>query len=208
MILSDVKFIASYPKESMCPSDGKPEFAFIGRSNVGKSSLINYLTDRKNLAKVSGTPGKTQLLNFFDVDQRWYLVDLPGYGYAKTSKSQRTGFQKMIETYLKVRSSLALAFVLIDIRHPLQKIDEEFIHWCGENQIPFALIFTKSDKVTKNQVSSHCNLILKALGKTWETLPPHFITSAETGVGKESVLDYIGHVLDAIPSLEKEPRIQ
>lgn len=200
MTISDVNFVASYPRESMCPTDGKPEFAFIGRSNVGKSSLINMLTDRKQLAKVSGTPGKTQLLNFFDVDTTWYLVDLPGYGYARTSKSQRSVFQKMIETYMKVRSTLALAFILIDIRHPLQKIDSDFINWCGENQVPFALIFTKSDKITKNQVLGHANTILKELKKTWQELPPHFITSAETSAGKEDVLNYIGEVLKAVNS--------
>jgi GTP-binding protein len=200
MIISDVNFVASFTRESMCPTDGRPEFAFIGRSNVGKSSLINLITDRKQLAKTSGTPGKTQLLNYFDVDATWYLVDLPGYGYARTSKSQRATFQKMIETYLRVRATLALAFILIDIRHPLQKIDSDFINWCGDNQVPFAIIFTKSDKITKNQVIGHANTILKELKKTWQELPPQFITSAETGAGKEEVLTYIGDVLKTVKS--------
>ncbi len=191
MNLKDVTFVASYQKESTCPKDGKPEFAFIGRSNVGKSSLINMLTLRKGLAKVSVTPGKTQLINFFDIDSSWYLVDLPGYGYARTSKETKSTFQPMIQTYLKVRPTLLSAFILIDIRHPLQKIDENFLNWCGANEVPFVLIFTKSDKLGKNQVSTNVNVILKELKKNWETLPPYFITSSETKLGRDDVLAYI-----------------
>jgi GTP-binding protein len=201
MNLKDITFVASYQKESTCPKDERPEFAFIGRSNVGKSSLINMLTGRKGLAKVSVTPGKTQLLNFFDIDNTWYLVDLPGYGYARTSKTTKSGFQKMIETYLKVRSTLYSAFVLIDIRHPLQKIDKEFLDWCGENEVPFCLIFTKSDKISKNKVVDHVNVILNELSKTWEHLPPYIITSSETKLGREEVLTYISKALKTAPTL-------
>ncbi|MBK9254129.1 MAG: YihA family ribosome biogenesis GTP-binding protein [Saprospiraceae bacterium] len=195
MIIKDADFIASYQKESACPMDKKPEFAFIGRSNVGKSSLINMLCGRKGLAKVSNTPGKTQLLNYFEINKTWYLVDLPGYGYAKVSKNSKAMFEKMIENYLIKRPYLITAFVLIDIRHELQKIDDEFINWLGENEIPFTIIFTKSDKVSKKAALDNVASITKQLLKSWDELPPHFVTSSETKEGREEVLDYISNLV-------------
>lgn len=191
MNIKDVEFIASFPKVSACPVDGKPEFAFIGRSNVGKSSLINMLCNRKGMAKVSVTPGKTQLLNYFLINQTWYLVDLPGYGYARLSKEKKAGFGKMIKNYLTLRETLVVAFVLIDVRHELQKIDKEFIDWLGENSVPFCLVYTKADKLGKNQVQSNVMTIRKELLKTWNDLPDQFITSSETKTGREEILSYI-----------------
>jgi GTP-binding protein len=198
MNIKEVQFVASYQKESTCPKDGRPEFAFIGRSNVGKSSLINMLTNKKGLAKVSVTPGKTQLLNFFDINHQWYLVDLPGYGYARTSKDTKAGFQKMIETYLGVRETLVCAFVLIDIRHPLQKIDQTFIDWCGSRQVPFCLVFTKADKLGKNAAVAQVNEILNALKKTWHQLPTYFVSSAESRQGREEILQFIGDTIESV----------
>ncbi len=195
MNLKNVEFVASYPKESACPKDMKPEFAFIGRSNVGKSSLINMLTGRKGLAKVSVTPGKTQLINFFDIDKHWHLVDLPGYGYARTSKDKKAAFSKMIRDYLSKRRQLYIAFVLLDSRHELQKIDQQFLEWCGENQVPFALIFTKADKSSKKEVISNVESIRSELLQTWHELPQHFVTSSETKFGREEVLQYIKTIL-------------
>ena len=199
MKIKDVTFIASFPKASACPRDGKPEFAFIGRSNVGKSSLINMLTNKKGLAKVSVTPGKTQLLNFFEINESWYLVDLPGYGYARTSKVKKEGFSKMIRTYLTQRPDLYVAFVLIDIRHPLQTIDKEFINWCGENSVPFSIVFTKADKIGKNQVAANVDIIKRDLLKSWNELPQQFITSAETKEGQKEILQYISSLTKTSP---------
>jgi len=198
MNIKDVEFIASFPKVSVCPDDGIPEFAFIGRSNVGKSSLINMLCNRKGLAKVSVTPGKTQLLNYFKINQSWYLVDLPGYGYARLSKEKKAGFSKMIKNFLTLRERLVVAFVLIDVRHELQKIDKEFINWCGENGVPFSLVFTKSDKLGKNQVQSNVHSIRKELLKTWNELPLQFITSSETREGRDEILNYIATTLNSV----------
>jgi GTP-binding protein len=195
MNIKDVTFIASYQKESACPKDGRPEFAFIGRSNVGKSSLINMLTNKKGLAKVSVTPGKTQLINFFEINQSWYLVDLPGYGYARTSKDTKKGFQKMIRDYMTDRATLVTAFILIDCRHELQKIDKEFIEWCGENEVPFNLVFTKADKLGKNVLQSNISNIKKELLKTWHELPQDFITSSETRDGRDEILNFIDTVM-------------
>jgi len=191
MNIKDVEFIASFPKVSACPVDGKPEFAFIGRSNVGKSSLINMICNKKGMAKVSVTPGKTQLLNYFLINQTWYLVDLPGYGYARLSKEKKAGFGKMIKNYLVQRETLVVAFVLIDIRHELQKIDKEFIDWLGENSVPFCLVYTKADKLGKNQVPSNVQSIRKELLKTWNELPDQFITSSETKTGRDEILNCI-----------------
>ncbi|WP_238480263.1 ribosome biogenesis GTP-binding protein YihA/YsxC [Mangrovibacterium lignilyticum] len=174
-----------------CPSPDMPEFAFIGRSNVGKSSLINMLTNHKKLAKTSSRPGKTQLINHFLINETWYLVDLPGYGYAKVSKSHRNKFQAYITDYIINRPNLYCLFVLIDARHEAQKIDMEFIEWLGEKQIPFVLVFTKSDKLSKNQVSSNVANYKKHLKKSWEELPPILLSSAETGLGKEDILRFI-----------------
>lgn len=200
MDVLQAEFISSFPKESQCPNDGRPEFAFIGRSNVGKSSLINMLTGKKGLAKVSGTPGKTQLINFFLINQTWYLVDLPGYGYARVSKEKQKSLSAMIDGYLLHRRALLSAFVLIDSNIPPSKIDLEFVDRLGEHRIPFALVFTKTDRLKKNVLERNVLAFLGEMGKSWETLPPHFITSAEYRTGKEEVLGYIRQILKNRPS--------
>jgi len=207
MKIKDVSFVASFTKEAACPSDAKPEFAFIGRSNVGKSSLINTLCNKKGLAKVSVTPGKTQLLNYFEVDNIWYLVDLPGYGYARASKAKKEVFSKMIREYLSKRSTLFCAFVLIDIRHPLQVIDREFLYWCGSHEIPISIVFTKADKLGKNQVQSNVQAIKKELLKFWQALPPYFITSSETREGRDELLGYINQCLSEVVRVENEVKL-
>lgn len=174
-----------------CPKPGPQEYAFIGRSNVGKSSLINMLCNNNKLAKVSATPGKTQLINHFLINDSWYLVDLPGYGYAKTSKGKRDAFATIIYDYCKKRESLVCLFVLLDSRLPLQKIDLEFLTWCGEHAIPISIIYTKADKNSKNELSKHVRAIEKELLTHWEELPNSFISSAETKAGKEEILDFI-----------------
>lgn len=195
MIINDVQYIASYPKESQCPKDGLPEFAFIGRSNVGKSSLINYITDRKELAKVSKTPGKTKLLNYFLVDESWYLVDLPGYGYAKISKKQRTKWEEMLERYLQVRPTLNCVFLLIDSRIKLQKIDLEFMNWLGEKQIPFVLVYTKIDKLKKSLKEDHLKSIQTDILEHWTELPQQFYSSTVDKVGRDEILEFIGGLI-------------
>jgi GTP-binding protein len=174
-----------------CPKPGLQEYAFIGRSNVGKSSLINMLCNNNKLAKTSATPGKTQLINHFLINDSWYLVDLPGYGFAKTGKSQRAKFETIIYDYCKKRESLVCLFILIDSRLPLQRIDQEFMHWCGENEIPFAIIYTKADKNSKAELSRNIKSIEKELLKEWEDLPNSFISSAEEKTGKDDILDFI-----------------
>lgn len=196
MTMTEIEFKGSFPNLKSCPADQKPEFAFIGRSNVGKSSLINMLTNRKSLAKVSVTPGKTQLLNFFEINGKWHLVDLPGYGYARQSKQKRASFSTMIRSYLGHRSSLAVAFVLIDSRHELQKIDREFLQWCGSAQVPVAIVFTKADKLSQLQLQSNISAIQKALLEDWETLPDFFISSSESRQGREEILLYIQRVIE------------
>jgi GTP-binding protein len=196
--ITKVEYIGSYHKESLCPNDGKPEFAFIGRSNVGKSSLINLIMDRKDLARVSKQPGKTQSLNYFAVNDAWYLVDLPGYGYAKTSHTMRENWLKMIHYYLKNRKSLSIAFVLLDSRHTFQKIDHEFINWCGENQVPLAFIYTKCDKVKALERNANIKTMKKALNNEWEQIPDHLVSSAEERVGREDILLYIQNIITQI----------
>jgi GTP-binding protein len=176
------------------PKDRIPEYAFIGRSNVGKSSLINMLMERKDLAKISGKPGKTQLINHFKINDEWFLVDLPGYGYAQISKKKRTIFQYFIENYFKEREQLVCTFVLIDSRHDPQKIDLEFMHFLGENQIPFCLVFTKADKLGNSKISKQITSYKKKLLDTWETLPMTFLTSSATGLGREEFLEFIDGV--------------
>jgi GTP-binding protein len=193
MEIQSAEFVASYPRERDCPQDGRSEIAFIGRSNVGKSSLINMLTARKGLAKVSQTPGKTQLLNFFLINKSWYLVDLPGYGYARVSKTQQKNLAQMIDGYLLHRKTLALAFVLIDSTIEPTKIDQAFINGLGAAGVPFALVFTKSDK--KGATQANARLFLDAMSKTWDTLPPHFITSSVRRTGREEILSFIEKVL-------------
>ncbi|MBW7871265.1 MAG: YihA family ribosome biogenesis GTP-binding protein [Flavobacteriia bacterium] len=186
------EFIKSAAKWQDCPEPNLPEYAFIGRSNVGKSSLINMLAERKSLAKTSGTPGKTQLLNVFLMQQSWYLTDLPGYGYAKVSKKKRGEFDKMITSYLTKRPNLVNTFVLIDCRIPAQKIDLEFMIWLGENQIPFSIVFTKIDKISSAALQKALLNYKKEMLKSWESMPQVFTTSAESKLGRLELLNYIG----------------
>lgn len=195
MQIKSADFIISNTEVSKCPSDGKAEFAFIGRSNVGKSSLINMLTGKKGLAKTSGTPGKTQLINHFLINEHWYLVDLPGYGYAKVSRSKRSSFERFIADYLTKRETLYNIFVLLDARLEPQKIDLEFMNWCGEKGLPFAMVFTKIDKLSSTALQKNLAKYKKEMLKFWEELPPVFTTSSESGFGKESVLNYIEQIL-------------
>jgi GTP-binding protein len=192
MKIKSADFVISNAKVASCPKEPIPEYAFIGRSNVGKSSLINMLTQRKSLAKTSGRPGKTQLINHFIINENWFLVDLPGYGYAKVSKKDKKIFQKYITDYFLERKQLVCAFVLIDIRHEPQPIDLEFMQWMGENQLPFAIIFTKADKLKPNAVLRNVeNYIQQLLSNIWEEAPLYFITSSTSGVGQEELLKYI-----------------
>lgn len=181
-----------------CPDHLIPEYAFTGRSNVGKSSLINHLTNCRKLAKTSGTPGKTQLINHFLIDNAWYLVDLPGYGWAQTSKTNKASWKKMIEDYLLDRPNLASVFVLIDVRHKPQKIDTEFIQWLGESSIPFSIVFTKADKLGKNKVQSSVVTYKNHLRKTWDELPPTFVTSSIKKTGSKEILDFINRINESI----------
>lgn len=190
-MIKNAEFIISNTDYKKCPSPNKPEFAFIGRSNVGKSSLINMLTNNKNLAKTSGTPGKTQLINHFGIDNKWYMVDLPGYGFAKVSKSIKSSWEGMIKGYLTTRENLFATFVLIDIRLSPQKKDLEFILWCAENAVPIVLIFTKVDKVSRSKVHENVSLFLKATEEIFEEAPLYFITSSETAAGKEELIQFI-----------------
>lgn len=192
MEIKEVDFIGSFERESQCPQDDVPEYAFIGRSNVGKSSLINMLCNRKGLAKVSNTPGKTQTINFFRVDNAWHLVDLPGYGYAKISKKMRIKWEKMIERYLITRPQLQVVFVLLDSRHPLQSIDMEFINWLGERSVPFVIVYTKIDKLKKSQIELNVERIRQGILEYWHSLPQEFITSSEKKEGRQEILDFIG----------------
>lgn len=188
-------YVISSPSVEQCPKADRPEYAFIGRSNVGKSSLINALCNKKEVAKVSGTPGKTQLINHFDItsndNRKWYIVDLPGYGYAKVSQSQRKSWQKMIRDYLQKRETLGNVFALIDSRHPPQQIDLDFINHLGEWKVPFALVFTKADKTTQRESAHNVNLFLDALKESWVQLPPYFLTSAVKRTGINKILSFI-----------------
>lgn len=177
---------------SKCPSEPLPEYAFIGRSNVGKSSLINMLMDRKHLAKTSGRPGKTQLINHFKVNENWFLVDLPGYGYARVSKKDKNTFQKYITNYFEQRKQLVCSFVLVDIRHEPQKVDLEFMEWMGSNGIPFCIIFTKADKLKPNAVERMVEAYVQELvNGVWQEAPQHFVTSSSKAIGRDEVLNYI-----------------
>ena len=191
MIIKDAKFIISNSRADMCPKHDRPEYAFIGRSNVGKSSLINMLTGRKALAKTSSTPGKTLLINHFLINNDWYLVDLPGYGYAQRGKSEMSKLKSLIEHYVLEREELTCLFVLIDSRHELQAKDAEFIRLLGENGVPFGIIFTKADKLSKTAAKNNVENICKALSEEWEELPPYFVTSSASGLGKDEVLGFI-----------------
>ncbi|MBM3917600.1 MAG: YihA family ribosome biogenesis GTP-binding protein [Sphingomonadales bacterium] len=195
MQIKSAEFIISNTEVSKCPTDGKAEFAFIGRSNVGKSSLINMLTAKKGLAKTSGTPGKTQLINHFLINEHWYLVDLPGYGYAKVSRSQRSSFERFIADYLTKRETLYNIFVLLDARLEPQKIDLEFMNWCGEKGLPFSMVFTKIDKLSSTALQKNLAKYKKEMLKYWAEMPPVFTTSSESGFGKEPLLNYIEQIL-------------
>lgn len=192
MKIKTADFIASNTELSKCPVADRPEYAFIGRSNVGKSSLINKLLERNNLARISSTPGKTRLINHFLVNNEWYLVDLPGYGYAKISKKEREKWEGMIRRYLTRRENLMNTFILIDSRIEPKNSDLEFINWFGEQQLPFTIVFTKADKNNANALAANTSAFLNKLSEHWETLPDVFITSAESGLGREEILDFIG----------------
>lgn len=198
MKIKSADFVMSNSDVSKCPNEAIPEYAFIGRSNVGKSSLINMLTNRKSLAKTSGRPGKTQLINHFKINGNWFLVDLPGYGYAKVSKKDKKIFQKYITNYFLQREQLVCSFVLIDIRHNPQPIDMEFMQWMGENGIPFTIIFTKADKLKPQaitrQVSAYLNYMLEGI---WEEAPQYFITSSSNKIGRDELLAYIEEINSA-----------
>ena len=191
MTINSSEYVISSPIVSMCPKDNKLEYAFIGRSNVGKSSLINMLCRHKNLAKTSSTPGKTLLINHFIINKEWYLVDLPGYGFAKRSKTVQQKITQMVSSYILQREQLVCTFVLIDIRHDPQQIDREFIDWLGESGIPFAVIFTKADKLSVPKARAAAQQWMEKMKDRWEELPPYFVTSAEDGTGRDDVLDYI-----------------
>ena len=194
MEIKKTEFVISAPMVSMCPKDTKPEYAFIGRSNVGKSSLINMLTNNKKLAKTSATPGKTLLINHFIINNEWYLVDLPGYGFAKRSKKEIQKLDQMIRGYILQREQLTNVFVLVDVRLEPQTIDLEFIQWLGESGIPFAIVFTKADKLTVSKVKANVEAYKRKLLETWEELPPLFLTSAEKRQGRDEVLSYIEEI--------------
>ena len=194
MRIKTATFVVSNQEVSKCPKNNLPEYAFIGRSNVGKSSLINMLTNHKKLAKTSGRPGKTQLINHFIINQQWYLVDLPGYGYARVSRSTKNIFQKFITAYFKQRKQLVCAFVLIDIRHEPQPIDLEFMQWLGVNAIPFNIVFTKSDKLKPKAIERNIENYSVVLKEQWEELPQYFITSSLNYDGKLELLTHIGQI--------------
>ena len=203
MKIKSAEFVMSNADVAKCPNKPLPEYAFIGRSNVGKSSLINMLCNRKNLAKTSGRPGKTQLINHFIINNNWYLVDLPGYGYARVSKKDKKTFQKFITNYFEKRTQLISAFVLVDIRHEPQKIDLEFMEWLGSHGIPFAIVFTKADKLKEGAVERNVSVYKEALLENWESVPPYFITSSAAKSGKEELLNYIGEINNDYYSTQK-----
>ena len=194
MKIREAEFIISNTDYQKCPKPSLPEYAFIGRSNVGKSSLINALTGKKSLAKISGKPGKTRLINHFRINKNWFLVDLPGYGYARTGKSTREEFKGIINSYLQHRENLMCTFVLVDIRHEAQRIDLEFMQWMGEHGLPFVIIFTKSDKLKPEQIPSKIRRYSAKLLETWEEMPQHFITSSSKRTGLDDVLSFVDDI--------------
>ncbi len=198
MEIKSAKFVISYPSYKDCPKTETPEYAFVGRSNVGKSSLINMLMDRKKLAKTSQTPGKTQLINQFIVNDNWYLVDLPGYGFAKVAKAIRKDFNALIKDYVMYRENLMCLFVLLDARHEPQKNDLAFMRWLGEHQIPFAMVFTKADKLSSSALNKNLKHYKTEMLKHWEALPDIFITSAENKIGRQEILGFIENINDSL----------
>lgn len=203
MKIKSADFVISNTDIDKCPKERIPEYAFIGRSNVGKSSLINMLTGRKSLAKTSGKPGKTQLINHFKINDNWFLVDLPGYGYAKVSKKNRSIFAKFIYEYLEKRENLICTFVLVDSRHEPQKIDVLFMEWLGQNQIPFVIVFTKMDKLSSSQLNKNINKYKTEMLKTWEDIPQTFRSSAESGLGKSEILKFIEQTNTSVKDIFK-----
>lgn len=191
MKVNTAEFIISNSDVTKSPKANMPEYAFIGRSNVGKSSLINMITNHKNLAKISGKPGKTQLINHFLINKEWYMVDLPGYGYAKVSKNLKSGFSKIIYSYIEQRQNLVNLFVLVDSRHDPQQIDLNFMEWLTVNGVAFSIIFTKSDKLTKRKLADNVEAYKQQMLQRWETMPPCFISSSSSGKGQDEILDYI-----------------
>lgn len=204
MLIKTAEFVMSNSDVAKCPKDLLPEYAFIGRSNVGKSSLINMLTGRSNLAKTSGKPGKTQLINHFIINKNWFLVDLPGYGYAKVSKTTKKKFQKFITNYFENRQQLVSAFVLVDIRHEPLKIDLEFMEYMAINKIPFCIVFTKADKLKPKAIENHVEDYSKELLKTWDELPKYFVTSSTKSTGRDEILQFIEETNIQINSLRKD----
>ena len=198
MHINSAKFVVSNTDITKCPNDGLPEYAFIGRSNVGKSSLINMLTAHKSLAMTSSKPGKTMLINHFLINEEWYLVDLPGYGYAKRNLKGQEQIQKVIEDYILERTAMTNLFVLIDSRIKPQLIDIEFIEWLGENNIPFSIVFTKADKLNKSKLKNNIEVFITELKKQWEELPPYFISSSANKQGREEILNYIININESI----------
>ena len=203
MEITSAEFVISNSRADMCPKSDLPEYAFIGRSNVGKSSLINMLTKNSKLAMTSSTPGKTLLINHFLINKQWHLVDLPGYGYAQRGKKMMEKIQKLIEYYVLEREELTCLFVLVDSRLKPQKIDLEFMEWLGENGVPFGIIFTKADKQTINKTKQNVEFYLNTLREQWEELPPYFISSSEKGTGRDEILDYIDSINKSLKA-EKE----
>jgi GTP-binding protein len=199
MKLTSATFVSSFADVAKCPAPDRPEFAFIGRSNVGKSSLINMLVNMRKLAKTSVTPGKTQTINHYLINEKWYLVDLPGYGFASVSKSTREGFGKMIENYVLKRENLYCLFILIDSRLPPQKIDLTFMEWAGSKEVPIALVFTKIDKLKANELQKSLALYKRTLLANWEDLPPLFLTSSEKGTGREELFDFMSSAMTNNP---------
>lgn len=194
MKIKSAEFVISNTDFRKCPAGNRPEYAFIGRSNVGKSSLINMLTGRNGLAKTSSTPGKTLLINHFLVNNEWYIVDLPGYGYARRGKEQREQLRHIIQTYILGRQQMTNLFVLVDSRHEPQAVDMDFMNWCGEHNVPFSIVFTKMDKLGRDAGQRNIEAYKQQLGETWEELPPIFITSSQDGRGRDELLDYIDSI--------------
>ncbi|MDD7065905.1 MAG: ribosome biogenesis GTP-binding protein YihA/YsxC [Sodaliphilus pleomorphus] len=194
MKIKSAEFVISNTDFRKCPAGNRPEYAFIGRSNVGKSSLINMLTGRNGLAKTSSTPGKTLLINHFMINNEWYIVDLPGYGYARRGKEQREQLRHIIQTYILGRQQMTNLFVLVDSRHEPQAVDMEFMNWCGEHNVPFSIVFTKMDKLGRDAGQRNIEAYKQQLGETWEELPPIFITSSQDGRGRDELLDYIDSI--------------
>lgn len=194
MNIKSAKFVTSSPRADMCPDTSEPEYAFIGRSNVGKSSLINMLTKHNKLAMTSSTPGKTMLVNHFLINDEWYIVDLPGYGYAQRGKREMEKLKNLITHYVLERQQLTCLFLLIDIRHEPQKKDLDFIHFLGENEVPFAIVFTKADKISRQTINKQTKAYLNQLKQQWDELPKYFVTSASNGMGREDILSYIENI--------------